>query len=84
MGYDQILGFTPKFRRERGANLGKYWNNVKIIGFLNIFWDILNKMKDNLVKMCKTGLLSFQGKIGTIAPDFPEKNDSFPVLTLLF
>ena len=28
------LGFTPKFRRGRGANLGKCWKNVKIIGFL--------------------------------------------------
>ena len=40
----------------------------------SIFWDILNKMKDNIGQECvKRGLLSFQGKIGTIAPDFPGK-----------
>ena len=56
----------------------KCWKNVKIIGFFYIFGDILNKMKDNLGQECvKGGLLSFQGKIGTIAPDFPGKNDSF-------
>ena len=42
------------------------------MGFLDIFWDILNKMKDNLGHECVKGrLLSFQGKIGAIAPDFP-------------
>ena len=61
------------------------WENVKIIVFFYIFWDILNKMKDNLGQECvKGGLLSFQGKIGTIAPDFPGKITVFPVLTLLF
>ena len=40
-------------------------------------------MKDNLGQECEKGaLLSFQGKIGTIAPDFLE-NMSFPALTLL-
>ena len=39
--------------------------------FFDIFWDILNKMKDNLGQECvKGGLLSFQGKIGTVASDF--------------
>ena len=58
--------------------------NVKIIGFFDIFWDILNKIKDNLGQECVKGrLLSFQGKIGTIAPDFPEKMTVFPVLALL-
>ena len=42
--------------------------------FLHIFWDILNKMKDNLGHECGNGeLLSFQGKTGTIAPDLPGK-----------
>ena len=46
--------------------------------FFDIFWDILNKMKDNLGQECvKEGLLSFNGKIGTISSDFPEKSDSF-------
>ena len=36
-------------------------------------------MKENLDQdHVKRGLLSFQGKIGKIAPDFPGKNDSFP------
>ena len=35
-------------------------------------------MKDNLGQECvKGGLLSFQGKIGTIAPDFPGKMTVF-------
>ena len=34
----------------------------------DIFWDILDKMRGNLGQECvKAGLLSFQGKIGTIA-----------------
>ena len=42
-------------------------------------------MKDNLDQECtKWGLLSFQGKIGTIAPDFPGKMTVFLVFTLLF
>ena len=55
--------------RGRGANLGKCWKNDKIVGFLekcqnyrffDIFWDILNKMKNNLGQECvKGGLLSF-------------------------
>ena len=42
--------------------------------FFDIFWDILNKMKDNLGQECvKGGLLSFQGKYETIALGFPGK-----------
>ena len=42
-------------------------------------------MKYNLAQECvKGGLLSFQGKIETIAPDFPGKMTVFLVLTLLF
>ena len=41
-------------------------------------------MKDNLGQECvKGGLLSFQGKTGIIASDFPGKM-SFPVSTLHF
>ena len=44
----------------------------------DIFWDILDKRKDNLGQECvKRGLLFFQGKTGTIDSDFPEKNVSF-------
>ena len=61
-----------------GANLEKCWKNVKIIGFFYIFWDILNKMKDNLGQECvKRKLLSFQGKIETIVPDFARKMTVF-------
>ena len=43
------------------------------------FFDILNKMKDNLDQECvKKRLLSFQGKIGTLVPDFPGKMTVFP------
>ena len=46
--------------------------------FFDIFWDTLNKMKDNLDQECvKGGLLSFQGKIETIASDFPGKMTVF-------
>ena len=39
---------------------------------MDIFWGLLNKMKDNLDQECvKGGLLAFQGKFETIAPDFP-------------
>ena len=49
--------------------MGKCWDNVKIIGF-DIFWDILNKMKDNLDQECVNGrFLSLQRKIETISPD---------------
>ena len=50
-----------------------------------IFWDILDKMKGNLDQECvKRGLLSFQGKIGTISPDFPRKMTVLRVFALLF
>ena len=42
-------------------------------------------MNDNLGQEYARGeLLSFQGKIETIAPDFPGKVTAFPVLTLFF
>ena len=42
-------------------------------------------MKENLgQEHVKGGHLSFQGKIGTIFPAIPGKNDSCPVLALLF
>ena len=46
--------------------------------FLDIFCDILNKMKDNLGQECvKEDLVSFQGKVETIDPDFPGKMTIF-------
>ena len=42
--------------------------------FFDIFWDILDKMKDSLgQESVKEALLSFQGKIGTNVPDSPGK-----------
>ena len=42
--------------------------------FFDIFWDILDKMKNNLGQECVKGaILSFQGKIETIPSDFPGK-----------
>ena len=42
--------------------------------FFYIFWDILNKIKDNLCQECVKGRhLSLQGKFETIAPSFPGK-----------
>ena len=43
--------------------------------FFDIFWDIVN---NTLGQECVTeGFLSFQGKTGTIAPDFHEKMTVF-------
>ena len=69
----------PKFGRGKGTNLGKCWENVKIIGFFFcIFWDIVDKMKDNFGQECVKGsLLSCQGIIGTITPDFLGKMTVF-------
>ena len=54
------LGFIPKFRRGRGVKLGKCEEIVKIIGFFDIFLDILHKLKGNLgQKHIKRELPSF-------------------------
>ena len=45
----------PKIQEEKGANLGKCWENVKNIGLSDIFWNILNKIKDNLSQECVKG-----------------------------
>ena len=53
--------------------------------FFDIYLDILHKMKENLgQEHVERGLLSFQGKIGTIFSPIPGKMTIFPVLTLLF
>ena len=67
------------------CKFGKVLEKCQNYWFFEIFWDILNKMKDNLGQECvKGGLLSFQGKIGTIFSVFIGKMTVFPVLTLLF
>ena len=61
------------------------WKMSKTCTFFDIFLDILHKMNNNLdQEHVKRGIQSFQGKIGTIANDFPGKMTVFPVLTLLF
>ena len=63
----------PKFGRGRDANLGKCWENVKIISF----FDISNKMKDNFwSRMCKRGLYPSRAKLEQLLLIFLE-NDSF-------
>ena len=48
---------------------GKLFEKCQSYKFFDIFWDILNKMKDKLGPECVKGaLLSFQGKLETIAP----------------
>ena len=52
-----------KIYEGRGVNLGKCQKNVKIIGFFDIFLDILHKMKENFgQEHVERWLLSFQGK----------------------
>ena len=62
------LRFTQKIwegERCKFGSVGKCQN-------FDIFWNNLDEMKDNLGRECeKEGLISFQGKIGTIAPDSP-------------
>ena len=57
------------------------WESVKKCRnyrLFDIFWDILDKRKGNLGQECvEGGLLCFQSKIGTNAPDFPGKMTVF-------
>ena len=79
------LHIHPKIQEGERCKFGKVFEKCQNYRFFDIFWDILNKMKDNLGQECvKGGLLSFQGKIETIILDFPGKATVFPVLTLLF
>ena len=84
-GYDKILDPPQNLGGER-CKLGKLFEKCQnYIVFFYIFWDILNKMKDNLGQECVKGeLLSFQDKTETIALDFPGKMTVFLLLTLLF
>ena len=73
----------PKIWEGERCKVGKVLKKCQNYRFFDIFWDILNKMKDNLGQECVKGRL-FQGKFGTIFPDFPEKMTAFPVLVLFF
>ena len=60
------------------CKLGEVLGKCQNYRFFEIFWDILDKMKGYLSQECaKDGLISFQGKIRTIAPDFPGKMTVF-------
>ena len=58
----------------------------KFTGFLfYIFWDISNKIKENLCQKCVKGRhLSLQGKFETIALGFPGKMTVFSSFGLTF
>ena len=67
----------PKIWERERCKFGKVLKcqNYRVF---DIFWDILNKTKDNLCQGCVKGwILSLQGKFEIISPDFPGKNDSF-------
>ena len=61
--------FAPKFRRGKDANLGKFLETCQIY---RVFLTFSGRG------------LSFQGKNGTIAPEFPGEIPVISVLTLLF
>ena len=61
----------PKIWEGERCKFGKVLDKCQNYSFFDIFWDILDKMKNNLSQECvKEGLLTFQFKIGTIASDF--------------
>ena len=67
------------------CKFGEVLKNCQSYRFFYIFWDILGKRKGVFGQECVKGrLLSFQGKIATVAPDLSGKMTVFPVLTLLF
>ena len=68
-----MIKIHPKIWDGERCKFGKVLEKCQNYRFLYIFWDILDKMKDNLGQECVKGLLSFQGQIGTIALDFHEK-----------
>ena len=68
----------PKIGEEERCKLGTVLEKCQNYRFFDIFLDILHKMRENLGReFVKRRLLSFQGKIGTIAPDFPGKMTVF-------
>ena len=75
----------PKSWEGERCKFGKALEKCQNYRAFSIFWDISDKIKDNLHEKCVKGeLLSFHGKIETIASDFPGKMTVFPALTLLF
>ena len=66
------FGIFLKIWEGERCKFGEVLENCQNYRFFYIFWDILNERKGNLSQECvKVGLLSIQGKIGTIVRDFP-------------
>ena len=72
------LFFSQKLSKKNlwGGERCKFWKVLKKcqnLLFFDIFWDILNKMKDNLCQKCvKGGHLSLQGKFEKLPLAFLE------------
>ena len=66
-----------KILEEERCKVGKVFKKCQNYRFFDIFWDILNKMKDDLGQECVKRASILQGKIGTIAPNFPGKMTVF-------
>ena len=72
------FGINPKIWEGERCKFGKLFKKCQHYRFVDIFWDILNKMKDNLgQESLKEKLLSFQRKIGISFPDFSGKMTVF-------
>ena len=61
----------PKIQEGERCKFGGVLKNVKIIGFVDIFLDILHKMKNLSQGQVKRGLLSFKGKNWNNFPCYP-------------
>ena len=83
-GYNQIKVFHNIWESDR-CKFEEVLKNVKIIGFFNVCWDILDKRKRNFgQEYVNRRLLSILGKIGIIVSDFLVKMTVFPVLVPIF
>ena len=76
----------PKIWEGQRCKFGKVYKKCQNYRFLEIFWDILDKMKDNLGQECVKGVSILPGqtrsKIRTIAPDLPGNMTVFPSFDL--
>ena len=70
----------PKIYEEEKCKFGKVLRQcyrLKNYRFFDIFWDILDKMKDNLCQECvKEFFYPFRAKMGQL-PMTSQENDSF-------
>ena len=64
----------PKIWEGEWCKIEKVLEKCQNYRFLKYFWNILNKIKDNLGQKCvKEGLLSFQGKLEKLSLTSLEK-----------